>query len=284
MDISYDCFKKAKKWYDGYCFKQAGHIYNPKSIVDAVIEEEFRSYWTSTETYEALQIYIDLDMYGLREAIVSMLSNSKIKIDTWAFQNDMTSLKSKDDVMTLLIHLGYLAYDRNSKEVFIPNNEVAEEFENAIEDGDWEVVSNALKASDELLEKTLQKNEIAVAQGIDSIHTENTSILSYNNEQSLSCVITIAYYSAKKYYTLIRELPAGNGFADIVFLPKPHCDKPVLIVELKWNWSANGAMEQIKNKKYIKALENHVGKVLLVGINYDKKTRKHECMIEEIQL
>jgi len=273
-----------KYWYDGYVFEDGMHIYSPKSVVDAVLKKRISNYWTKTETYESLKYYIEQNFDGLKNMIVTMLSGEKCKVNTRKFQNDMTSFKSKDDVITLLIHLGYLAYDRNSKEVFIPNNEVAEEFENAIEDGDWEVVSNALKASDELLEKTLQKNEKAVAQGIDNIHTENTSILSYNNEQSLSCVIAIAYYSAKKYYTLIRELPAGNGFADIVFLPKPHCDKPVLIVELKWNWSANGAMEQIKNKKYIKALENHVGKVLLVGINYDKKTRKHECMIEEIDL
>ena len=277
-------FEKMKCWYDGYVFENEMHIYSPKSVVDAVRKKRINNYWTKTETYEVLKYYIEQNFDDLKNAIITMLAGEKYRVNTRKFQNDMTSFKSKDDVMTLLIHLGYLAYDRNSKEVFIPNNEVAEEFENAIEDGDWEVVSNALKASDELLEKTLQKNEKAVAQGIDNIHTENTSILSYNNEQSLSCVIAIAYYSAKKYYTLIRELPAGNGFADIVFLPKPHCDKPVLIVELKWNRSAKGAIEQIKNKKYIKALENHVGKVLLVGINYDKKTRKHECMIEEIDL
>ena len=279
MDIS-----EMKYWYDGYVFEDDKHIYSPKSVVDAVLKKRISNYWTKTETYESLKYYIEQNFDGLKNMIVTMLSGERCKVNTRKFQNDMTSFKSKDDVMTLLIHLGYLAYDRNSKEVFIPNNEVAEEFENVIEDGEWEDISNTLKASDELLEQTIQKNEKAVAQGIDSVHTENTSILSYNNEQSLSCVIAIAYYSAKKYYTLIRELPTGNGFADIVFLPKSYCDKPALIVELKWNHSAEGAIEQIKNKNYIKALENHVGKVLLVGINYDKKMRKHECMIEEIQL
>ena len=277
-------FDKMKHWYDGYVFEDNMHIYSPKSVVDAVRKKRIGNYWTKTETYEALKYYIEQNFDDLKNSIISMLSGEKCKVNTRKFQNDMTNLKSKDDVMTLLIHLGYLAYNRNSKEVFIPNQEVAEEFENAIEDGEWEVVSNALKASDELLEQTIKKNEKVVAQGIDNIHTENTSILSYNNEQSLSCVIAIAYYSARKYYTLIRELPTGNGFADIVFFPKPHCDKPALIVELKWNRSANGAIEQMKNKKYIKALENHVGNVLLVGINYDKKTRKHECVIEEVEL
>ncbi len=175
-------FKKAKKWYDGYCFKQAGHIYNPKSIVDAVIEEEFRSYWTSTETYEALQVYIDLDMYGLRESIVSMLSNCNIKIDTWAFQNDMTSLKSKDDVLTLLVHLGYLAYDEETSEVFIPNEEVRGEFIRAIKNGKRPEMIKAIQHSERLLEATIQKNEEEVARLIEEVHSANTSPNFYNNE------------------------------------------------------------------------------------------------------
>lgn len=128
-------FSEAKKWYDGYHFKRVSHMYNPKSIVDAMTEEEFRSYWTSTETYEALQIYIDMDIDGLREAIVSMLSNTSIKIDTGSFQNDMTSFRSKDDVLTLLVHLGYLAYDETTNSVYIPNEEVRGEFIRAIKNG-----------------------------------------------------------------------------------------------------------------------------------------------------
>ena len=121
-------FEKMNRWYDGYIFSDDMHIYSPKSVVDAIRKKKIRNYWTSTETYEVLQVYIDLDMYGLREDIISMLSNLKIKIDTWAFQNDMTSLKSKDDVLTLLVHLGYLAYDEETSEVFIPNEEVRGEF------------------------------------------------------------------------------------------------------------------------------------------------------------
>lgn len=113
---------------------------------------------------------------------------------------------------------------------------------------------------------------------------ENTSILSYNNENSLSCVILLAYYNAINEYTLIRELPTGKGYADIVFLPRCHSDKPAMIIELKYNQSADGAIAQIREKKYSKSLEEYQGNLLLVGINYDEKSKSHQSQIEAIEI
>ena len=274
-------FEKARRWYDGYCFKQIEHVYNPKSIVDAMTEEEFQSYWTSTETYEALKMYLDMNYDGLKDAIISMLGGVSYKIDIGTFQNDMTSFHGRDDVLTLLVHFGYLAYNQEQQEVFIPNEEVRGEFLRAIKNSGWNRVVDAISASEKLLEETIKQNAENVAKGLDAVHTENTSILSYNNENSLSCVITLAYFSAQKDYTLIRELPTGKGFADIVFVPRRHTNKPAIIVELKWDASAEGAIMQIKNKQYIKALEEYNGNILLVGVNYDKKTKKHNCVIEK---
>ncbi len=274
-------FEEARQWYDGYVFRNNLHIYNPKSVLDAALRGQFGSYWTQTETYESLRRYIEMDFDGLKEAIITMLGGGRCKINTNKFQNDMTSLKSKDDVMTLLVHLGYLAYDAREGEVFIPNQEVAGEFENAVEDGGWEEIMLAIKESEEMLNATLWGDAETVAQGMGRVHMENTSILAYHNELSLSCAITIAYYSAKKDYTLIRELPTGKGFADIVFVPHRHCDKPALIVELKWNSASEGAIAQIKKNNYINSLKNYEGNILLVGINYDKKSKEHQCVIEE---
>lgn len=274
-------FEEAKRWYDGYRFKQISHVYNPKSIVDAMTEEEFHSYWTNTETYEALKVYIDMNFDGLKDAVITMLGGGRYRINPRKFQNDMTSFESKDDVLTLLVHLGYLGYYEEKQEVFIPNVEVAEEFKNAV-DGSvgWERIGDALVHSEELLYATLQQDEAAVAERMDQVHTDHTSILSYNDENSLSCVITIAYFSAQKDYTLVREMPSGKGYADIIFLPRRHNNKPALVVELKWNHSAEGAISQIKKKQYGKALEEYQGNLLLVGINYNKKTKKHQCIIE----
>lgn len=128
-------FEEAKHWYDGYYFNRVGSVYSPRSVVEAMLSEEFGNYWTGTETYEALKMYIDMDFDGLKDAIILMLGGGRCRINSQRFQNDMTSVKSRDDVMTLLIHLGYLAYDSERQETFIPNQEVADEFENAIEDG-----------------------------------------------------------------------------------------------------------------------------------------------------
>lgn len=274
-------FEKTKKWYDGYRFKQMPHIYNPKSIIDAMTEEEYRSYWVNTETYEALQIYIDLDMDGLRQAIVSMLSGSEIHIDTGSFQNDMTTFRSKDDVLTLLVHLGYLAYDEVSSSVFIPNEEVRNEFIRAIKNGNRPELIKAIQKSDELLEATLRMDEETVAMLIEEAHSANASPLFYNNEQSLRSVVQLAYISRLDDYMIVQELPAGIGYADLVFLPRKYSEKPALVIELKWDDSAEGAIAQIKKNQYANTIANYGGEILLVGINYDKASKKHTCNIEK---
>lgn len=277
-------FEEMRRWYDGYRFEDDLHIYSPKSVVDAIRRKRFGSYWANTETYEALKIYINMNFDGLRDAVILMIGGEKYRIRSRSFQNDMTTFKNKDDVLTLLVHLGYLAYDTGTQEVFIPNHEVATEFENAVEGAGWDEVIKAISNSDDLLNATLAGDAETVAKGIESIHAESTSILNYNNENALSCVISLAYYSARNYYTLIRELPAGKGFADIVFLPQTqHIDKPAIIVELKWDKSVQGAIEQIKNKNYVDALKSYTGLIIVVGINYDKTSKKHQCMIEKYE-
>ena len=274
-------FDTMKSWYDGYVFPEAGHIYNPKSVVDSIRRKCFASYWTQTETYEALKIYIDLNYDGLKDAIVQMLAGEKITIDYETFQNDMTTFQSRDDVLTLLVHLGYLAYDSVGQQVSIPNSEIRAEFVRAIKNCKWKEVMNALEQSDRLLTATWNRDEKTVAEILDIVHSENTSILTYNDENSLSCVISIAYYSAMKEYTKIREFPTGKGFADIVYLPKAHSGKPAMIVELKCGVSAEGAIAQMKDKKYVESLKEYQGNLLLVGINYDRGSKKHTCVIEK---
>lgn len=274
-------FDVMKSWYDGYCFPQVMHIYNPKSVVDSIRRKDFASFWTQTETYEALKIYIDMNYDGLKDAIVRMLAGEHIVINTQRFQNDMTTFESKDDVLTLLVHLGYLAFDRNDSAVFIPNTEIQGEFRNAITGEHWKDVIAALEQSDRLLKATWSQDGETVAEILDEVHSENTSVLTYNDENSLSCVISLAYYNAMKEYMKIREFPTGKGFADIVYLPKKYSDKPALIVELKYNQSAEGAIAQIKDRRYIESLKEYHGNMLLVGINYDKDSKKHTCVIEQ---
>lgn len=275
-------FEEIKKWYDGYLVGKDLHIYNPKSVVDSIRRKRIANYWTSTENYEALKNYISMNFDGLKNEIVKMLAGNKCKVNANKFQNDFISFRSKDDILTLLIHLGYLSYDMERQEATIPNEEIKEVFKAAIEDAGWDAVIQSIIASDELLKATWRGDEAVVARGIDFVHTANTSLLAYNDENALSCVISLAYYNAVNEYQIIREMPAGKGYADLVFLPRKNSDKPAMIIELKWNSSVADAIEQIKEKEYIKA--SYHGTVLNVGINYNKNTKKHECCIEKINM
>ena len=271
-------FSETKKWYDGYCVDGVS-IYNPKSVVEAMLRGKFSNYWTQTETYEALKIYIQSNEFGVQDVILKLLAGEKEKIDTTTFSNDMVTFATKDDVLTLLVHLGYLTYNAETKEIWIPNDEVMEQFISTVKVMGWGSVVTALETSEKLLQATLSGDEQTVAELIEQAHQANASILKYNDENALSCVISLAYYSAQKNYTLHREMPAGKGFADIVFEPNRNCNLPAMIVELKWGHSAEEAVEQIKRKDYLDCLHNYSGEVLLVGVNYDKE-KHHTCKIE----
>ena len=274
-------FSEAARWYDGYSFYRLKHVYSPSSIVKAMLNGEYGSYWTHTVAYESLKNYISMNFDGLKDDVIRMLAGERCRVDVNTFENDMTSFRRKDDVETMLIHLGYLAYDINSKEAYIPNEEVRGVFFQAVKDTDWTPVVKALNRSEELLKHTWNMDETAVANAIDEIHMGNTSILNYNDENALSCVISLAYYSAVNDYTIVRELPAGKGYADLAFIPRKQSEKPAMLVELKYQQSAEGAIAQIKEKKYIKVFEEYAGLVLLVGINYDRHTKHHFCVIEK---
>jgi len=277
-------FAETSSWYDGYMFKKYKHVYNPRSVVEAMRFQDFSNYWTSTETYEALKIYMDMDFDGLRSDIVHMLGGGKVRVNTRSFQNDMRTFQTKDDVLTLLIHLGYLGYDSERKEAFIPNKEIIEEYENAMSVGGWTEVMHVLQASEKLLEDTLRGDSESVAKALDKAHMEIASILTYNDENSLACSIELAYYCARKDYRLIREMPTGRGFADVVFLPLPSVRKPAVIVELKYDKNVQAAIQQIKDRQYTQTLEGYAGEILLVGINYNQKDKSHSCMIEKWML
>jgi len=285
MDYQKD-YNKMKNWYDGYEIGKYS-IYNPKSVVESIVRNSFRNYWTSTETYEALKDYIRLDFDGLREKVTSMIAGEKVRINTAKFQNDMTTLNSADDVLTLLVHLGYLTYGEinsmGTGEVWIPNGEVRQEFINSIEDGGWEHLMRSINASEELLKATLDMDNEKVAQMIENCHNDNASIFRYNDENSLACVITIAYYYARNKYIMHREYATGKGYADIVFIPLPQqTELPAIVVELKYNHAVETAINQIKDKKYTEKLQDYTGEILLAGISYDE-TKGHSCEIERFQ-
>jgi hypothetical protein len=276
-------FAEIESWYNGYNLAYLDNeisIYNPWSVVDALKQRKCASYWTTTESYEALKIYIDMNYDGLKDAIIDLLAGDKVKIDPSSYNNDMVSFSSYEDILTLLVHLGYLGFNLNTQEVFIPNKEISEQFVTAMK-GEYGEVIAAVKASEDLLKATWAMDADAVAVGIAKSHRA-VPHLKYNSGESLSNAISLAYYTAIEYYTIIKELPTGDGYADIVYIPKPnHMEKPAMIVELKWNQSPLSGLKQIHEKKYKEALKGYKDNLLLVGISYNKETRLHEAVIEK---
>ncbi len=273
-------FEKMKEWYDGYHMRGGISTYSPRSVTASINNRDFTDYWSQTETYEALKDYIDLNFDGLKDAVIDLLAGNFVPIDFLSFQNDMSSFSSKDDVLTLLVHLGYLGYQWDEGMVYIPNNEVKDVFITSIKNSDWNYITRVFKNANDLLKATWEMQEEKVASYIENSHYE-TSILQYNDENALAYTVSLAYITAKEHYTIVRELPTGKGFADIVFLPKG--DKPAMIVELKYDKDADAGIRQIKERKYYFGLEKYLDNLLLVSINYDKGTKKHSCVIEKMK-
>lgn len=301
-------YEGIKDWYDGYDvtdvlssdlnyeMQNKGielkpvhySIYSPLSVVKAVSTGIIQNYWNKTESYEALAEHIKMDFDGLKDAVALLMDGGRVMVDISSYQNDMTSFHGRDDVLTMLIHLGYLGYDIVSREVFIPNNEILNEFKTSTKFDEWIDTFKSFKKSQEILRATWDCDEEKVAELLEWFH-DTTDNKTYNSEAALSYAVKMAYYAAQKYYTMIQELDSGKGYVDIVYLPSPkHSDKPVLLIELKYDKTRQTAVDQIRLKKYPQMLEHYEGNILIVGINYDKDVsstsvefKHHSCLIEK---
>ena len=283
-------YDNLKIWYDGYTVGEKHSVYNPYSVMQAVETGIFKSYWKKTSAAETLMTYIDMDQEDLQDTIARLIAGESVVVDTESFQNDVETFTCKDDVLTLLTHLGYLTYEEESDSydddtlvglVRIPNEEVRSEFDKILRKAKHKSLIELVKKSDQLLKDTLEGKRDAVAKAIADVHDSEYAPTYYSNEQSLRYVVKMAYISCVDQYAKVEELPSGHGIADVVFLPKRRSTLPAMIVELKWNKDVEGAIKQIRDKNYPKILTNYGGKILLVGINYDDTTKIHDCKIEE---
>ncbi len=277
-------FESAKAWYNGYLIDGI-HMYNPNSVSMAIDRHRFDSYWKNTSSFASINTFITMNYEGLKDDVMAMLSGEKVYVNTDTFQNDLSTVSSKDEAITALIHLGYLGYDREEYSAYIPNYEVKKAYQAALCTGSWSEIAKSVGKCDELLRATIKGDAEKVAELVELAHDTYTSVLKYNDENSLSCVLTMAYFTAPAFYNIICEMPAGKGFADFVFIPRANAgSRPAMVVELKYNKSADTAINLIKEKRYHGALSGYGDRILLVGINYDadgKNEKKHTCVIEE---
>mgnify|MGYP002623406289 CR=1 FL=1 len=282
-------FDKMKEWYDGYSLRYGENeisIYNANSVMEAADRKEFQSYWRQSAAVNSLRDYINMDFDGLGSAAEKLLAGLEIPVKIQNFKNDLTSFESADDVLTLLIHFGYVTYEQEKEAIRIPNQEIQIEFADMIRKVTHRETMDRVRESDELLDSMVAGREEAVAQTMQKIHMEESAMRYYNNEQALRAVIKLALFTYRDHFIKMEELDTGVGYADIVYLPKKYENYPALIVELKYNDSADSGIAQIKQRNYPDVIKNYGGDILLVSISYDKQdlTKEHYCSIEKWSL
>ena len=279
-------FNKISQWYNGYKLGNVS-IYNPKSVVEAVLSGEYGDYWTKTSAIEAVTNYMNYDHGALKGIITKMLSGDKVSVNVSRFSNDLTKVNSADSALTVLIHLGYLAFIKGEElgcgYCYIPNYEIRQEFVNAILELDWKEIYNPISNSKKLYEETLKGNVEFINTTLDQNHLELAGPFNKNKEDILGVIVEISYYNAKQFYNIKKEDTSILGRSDLSFIPYDNCHIP-FIVELKINSTPDEAIAQIKEKSYFNSLSDYHGKVLLLGISYDEKTLKHNSKVEIIEI
>ncbi|MGN0001166.1 MAG: AAA family ATPase [Marinilabiliaceae bacterium] len=279
-------YKRCQDMYDGYVFPNVGHIFNPNSVAQSIKNGDYESYWTPTSSYEAITDYIDCNIDGIQDDLRTMLEGGEVLVETSKYKNNVELFKSKDQVFTYLTHLGYLAIDstRQPLRCRIPNGEIKMEWFVALEEANgFASIKELILPSKKVVEATLLGKANDVAKHLDTFHANYSSSLTFNQESALQSAILMAYFYARRNYMVFPELPAGLGFADVAFIPI-NSGYPAIIVELKRDATPQQAIEQIKTRNYAEAFANHPGRgVLLVGITYDTKNKKHQCLIEEAE-
>lgn len=272
----------AAEWYDGYMLPHEHHVYNPCSLALAMMYHAYGSYWTNTDTFESLLDYINAGLDGIYDDVMCMIGGGRVNVDSTSYDNSFTVPKSKDDCFTLLVHIGYLAYDEETSQVFIPNEEVRMAFRGALKTCDWPEAIRPYQRSQKFIEAILAEDSTTVARMVEETHQYMTSVLAYNNENALACVVSVLCFYAENQYHVIREFPTGKGFADIVLLPKRRVQRPAIVIELKFKKDVQAAIDQIHDNQYPGKLHDFYGELILVGISYDKK-KAHDCAIERFE-
>ena len=277
-----------KEWYEGYKIKGLD-IYNPNSVCKAVSRNECISYWSGTSSNEEVVRLINMDFDGIKNDVMNLIEGARVVFDFSNFQNDMVTINNKNDVFSLLVCLGYLGCsdvggDGNYKQAYVPNKEIKYALMGIIKGQEWYERMETIKRSENLLKAILELDGTTVGQLIQDVHNSPAvSLLDYNDEESLTyCVMTGLLWSTLGKYISRREEQAGKGRADLVYEPILNGTTPLILIEFKYDGSAEEAIVQIKKQEYFKRYSEQYRDIIIVGINYSTKTKDHQCLIEKL--
>ena len=273
-DVSYE---ELKWWYDGYCLSDGTSLFNPRSVNMALSDGICRNYWTQTGPMNEVAQCVEHNADEVREDIVRMVAGIPVEVKLNGYSAAERELNTRNEILSAMVVYGFLSY--HDGKLKIPNHELMEKFENVLERSSMGEVSMIVRDSAKMLDATLAGNEKEVAEILEKVHDREIPFLQYNDENSLSCVITLCYLAARDRYRVEREAKSGKGFCDYLFLPYRK-DDPAIILELKAGGTCGEALAQIKEKQYIKSAEK-CREVLSAGISYNKK-KMHECKIERV--
>ncbi len=270
-------FDELKEWYDGYSTLGGESLFNPRSVCFALDEGLCQSYWTQTGPMNEIADCIKYNVDAVRDDMIKLVSGIPVELEgELQIYGAAEPLVTRNEILSAMIVFGFLTY--KDKILRIPNKELMLKFQSVLQNGVFGGVSEIIARSKEMLKATLAKDAKKVAEILEDAHDSEIPVLQYNDENSLACIVSLCYLYARDYYKIKREEPAGKGFCDFTFHPKIK-GEPGIILELKCDGSCDKALAQIKDHNYVKALED-CPEVLLVGINYDRKKKVHECKIE----
>ena len=272
-------FDELKSWYDGYKTYSGLDVFNPRSVVYALSDGVCQSYWTNTGPMDEISYYIENNIEEVQNDIVQMISGIPVNIHLEGYSAEQINLNTRDKILSVMTVYGFLSY--HDETLTIPNKELRMKFDCSLKNHKMGAISKLVLKSNQMLEATLRQDTETMEQLIQEAHDINIPVIKYNDENSLACVVTLAYLSARTKYTIVREMEAGVGKADFIFYPNDK-SKPAFILELKKNSMPDEALKQIREKRYVTALRDYTGKKLAVGISYDEKLKNHKVKIEEI--
>lgn len=268
-----------KEWYNGYKTLGEYEVYNPRSVVYALKRVRCQSYWANTGPIDEISYYIENNVEEVRNDIVQMVSEIPLNIHLEGYSAEQVNLNTRDEILSAMAVYGFLSY--HDETLTIPNKELRMKFDYSLKNHQMGEISKLVLKSNQMLEATLCKDTETMEKLIQEAYDINIPIIKYNDENSLACIITLVYLSARSKYKIVREMPAGVGFADFIFYPNDK-SKPAFIIELKKDSTPDEALKQIKEKRYALALKEYTGQKLAVGISYDSKLKNYKVKIERL--
>lgn len=275
-------------WYDGYYTKSGEKMYNPRSVAASLSNNNLGSYWTSSGPYDEIFYYVEHNVADVRKDLALMVAGEGVTSKIQEYAATSMNLSTREEILSAMVVYGFLSYYKGK--VYIPNKELMDKFDEMLrKEPSLGYVYQLAKESERMLQATLHGDTETMEEILAFAHNTETPLLSYNNETELSAIVNLVYLSARDRYRVEREDKAGTGFVDFIFYPEEKGDTGI-ILELKIDHTPEEAIKQIRDKQYVLRFKGKLGekpkvtgRILAVGISYDRKTKEHHCKVEDLQ-